>query len=94
MIDNNENIMYFDTDNDFYEFCVLPKLVPIQYTNIDGDIAYYTDFNFTNAYQDAIKNGIKFVIKDEDSQIQKHGSVTYRTITKPIENLCQYFGDL
>ena len=94
MITNdNENIIYFDNDDEFYEFCVVPKLVPVQYVNGDGQIAYYTDFNLSDAYHDAVKAGKKFMIKNEDSSIFKHKCVSYRTLSKPIENLCQYFAD-
>lgn len=89
----NDKIMYFDSDDDFYNFCVVPKLEIIEYIDRNGDVAYHTDFNLSNKYYDAIKNGMKFIIKDEDSQIYKHGAVSYRTITKPIENLEEYWED-
>ena len=49
------------------------------------------DFNLSNAYNDAISQGKKFIIKDPNSQIFKHQAVSYRTITKPIQNLEEYF---
>lgn len=82
------DVMYFNTDDDFYTFCVEPILVPIEYTNANGEIAHYVDFNFTNQYQDAINKNIAFVIKDKNSQIMKHdGVVSYRTISKQAQNL-------
>ena len=42
-------------------------------------------------YNKAVNNCIQFVIKDENSNIYKNGCVSYRTITKPISNLKQYF---
>ena len=36
---------------------------------------------------------MRFVIKDEDSQIYKHGCVSYRTISKDIQNLDPWFDD-
>ena len=47
----------------------------------------FTDFDFTNEYKDALTRNVKFVICDDNSQIFKRGCVSYRTITKPIDNL-------
>ena len=92
-IDNiNDCVMYFDTDDDFYQFCVEPVLIAREYTNNRGDIDYYSDFNFTNAYQDAIKNNIAFVIRDKNSNILKHkGVVSYKTISKQTQNLKPWY---
>jgi len=89
----NDNTMYFNSDEEFYQFCVYPQLVPVEYIDSTGKTSYYTDFNFTNAYNDAVRKGMNFVIKDENSQIYKHGAVSYRTITKPIKNLKSYYGE-
>lgn len=87
----NPNILNFSSDNDFYRFCVVPVIVPREYVDtVTGQPAYYMDFDFSNQYVDAVKNGVKFCINDEDSQIYKHGCVSYRTITKPVENLIEY----
>jgi len=87
----NDNIIYFDNDKEFYEFCVIPNLVVNEYIDDLGNVKYYTDFDFSSPYLNAIKQGKKFMIMDSDSQIFKHQAVSYRTITKPIENLEQYF---
>lgn len=84
------NTMYFNTDDDFYQFCIVPQLNTIEYTNNLGNTAYYLDFDFSYEYNKAIENGTNFVIKDENSNIYKNGCVSYRTITKPISNLKQY----
>ena len=89
-INKDTNIMYFDNDDEFYQFCVAPVVIPIASTK-DGITSYSFDFDFTQGYKNALSNGKRFVIKDEDSQIYKRGAVTYRTITKPIQNLDQYF---
>ena len=34
-----------------------------------------------------------FIIKDENSQIYKHGAVSYRTITKEISNLEPWYDE-
>ena len=79
------NIIYFDNDEEFYEFAVIPELV-----TKDGK---YFDFELSSQYKNALKSGKKFCIKDEDSQILKHAAVSYRTITKDIDSLEPWFGD-
>ena len=88
-----DNIIYFDNDNEFYEYCVVPELVPVQYIDSEGNEKYYSDFNLSSQYNNAINNGTRFIIKDEDSQIYKHGCVSYRTISKDIQNLDPWFDD-
>lgn len=84
-----DNIMYFDCDDDFYKFCVCPKVVIHDVTNSDGSITSYFDFDYTDAYKDAIQNKKQFVIRDPKSQILKHKCVSYRTISKPVVNLME-----
>lgn len=84
--------MYFDCDDDFYRFCVVPVIVPKERISRDGTIRQSMDFNLSNDYQNAVDGGTKFVIKDPNSQIYKRKAVSYRTITKPIVNLEEYFG--
>lgn len=83
--------MYFNSDDEFYKFCVVPEIIPVEYIDVDGTTRYYMDFNLTTAYHDAIEQGKKFIIRDPNSQIYKHQAVSYRTITKPIQNLEEYF---
>ena len=90
-IGKNINIMYFNSDDDFYEFCVKPGLIPIEYTDKSGNKKVYSDFEFTEEYKKALNEGKRFVIKDENSLIYKRGAVSYRTITKVVENLDPYF---
>ena len=92
-METKDNIIFFNNDDEFYQYCVVPELVPVQYIDNSGVEKYYTDFNFTPQYQHAIDNGMRFIIKDEDSNIFKHGAVSYRTITKDIQNLDQWFGE-
>ena len=92
-MNTKDNIIYFDSDNEFYEYCVVPELVPVQYIDSEGNEKYYSDFNFTPQYNNAVNNGMRFVIKNEDSQIYKHGCVSYRTISKDIQNLDPWFDD-
>ena len=88
-----DDIIFFDNDDDFYKFCVVPELIPVHYIDKSGIDRYYTTFEFTPQYQNAINKGMTFIIKDEDSNIFKHGAVSYRTITKDIQNLEQWFGE-
>ena len=83
--------LFFNSDDEFYKFCVVPEIIPVEYVNPEGETKYYMDFNFTHAYNDAIKQGKVFIIKDPNSKIYKHQAVSYRTITKPIQNLEEYF---
>ena len=86
------SVMYFDNDNDFYTFCVSPVLVPTDYTNRYGEPDQYYTFNFTDCYNDAIKNNVAFVMRDKNSQILKHkGIVSYRTISKQTQNLLPWY---
>lgn len=85
------NILYFNNDDEFYRFCVVPEIVTVKYMNNAGQPDCYADFNFTNEYNKAIEDGTLFCIKDENSNIFKNKAVSYRTITKPVSNLKQYF---
>jgi len=88
----NPDKIFFDSDDEFYEFCVTPKLEVIEERDPStGETTYYTDFKFTQEYLNALSENKKFVIRDENSQITKRGFVSYRTITKPVENLEQYY---
>lgn len=87
----NPNKMYFKCDDDFYQFCVVPVIIPREFVNkLTGETLYYMDFELSDAYKNALAQNKKFVIKDKNSQIFKHKCVSYRTITKPIENLEEY----
>ena len=85
-----KNVMFFDKDEDFYNFCIVPKIIPVKYIDNTGNEKYYTDFDLTYEYNNAVKNGTSFVIKDPKSSIYKHKAVSYRTMTKPIKNLLDY----
>lgn len=85
------NIIYFNNDDDFYRFCVVPQLFPVECVDDNGNVSYYTDFDFTYEYKKALEDNMFFMIKDENSNIFKNQCVSYRTITKPVSNLKQYF---
>lgn len=88
-----KDIIYFDNDDEFYRFCVVPALYVVTKKNNAGGETLTTDFDLSYAYKDAIDKGIKFCIKDQDSQIFKHGCVAFSCVNKPVENLVQYFGE-
>lgn len=82
-----KNTIYFDSDDEFLDFALDPRPVIKE-----GKHCKYTDFNFTKTYQNEVDNGIRFCIKDERSQIEKHQAISYRTITKKVENLDPWYG--
>lgn len=87
-----EDIIYFNTDNDFYKYCVEPKLVKVEYINSIGETNSYIDFNFTPGYLEDVKNNKIFIIRDKNSQIIKHNNtVSYRTISKKVNNVKPYY---
>lgn len=88
---SESNRLYFDNDDDFYAFCVVPTIVLKDYTDINGNICQYADFDFSPQYNNAVNQGKTFIIKDEDSSIYKRGAVSFKTITKPVSNLGYYF---
>ena len=68
---NQSNIRYFDNDDDFYNYCVDPRIVPMK----SKEGFYYTTFNFTPQYLSDVNDGVKFVIKDPNSKIFKINSL-------------------
>lgn len=83
-----DNTIYFDNDNDFFDYAVNPALIANQ--SDSGNVFY--DFNFTDEYLNAVNNGMSFMIKDRLSKIYKHNCVSYKTLSKPVSNLKQYQG--
>ena len=69
-----------NTDDDFYNFYVVPVI------NVDANTKT-TSFDFSNKYKNALENNVYFIIKNEDSQIYKRKAVSYRTITRPVQNM-------
>ena len=84
-----DNVIYFDTDDDFYNYAVKPNFVVNQ--NPNGGMFY--DMDMTDEYKLAVENGKLFCIKDENSAIYKHGCVSCRTLSKQVQNLEPYFTD-
>ena len=70
--ENKQTIMYFDTDEDFQNFCVLPYTT-LEKSPITGEP--YQQWHFTKEYLDAVAAGTRFKIKNEDSIIYRRGQV-------------------
>ena len=99
-----ERIIYFDSDAEFEDWAVAPYAT-IKY--IENSKIPYTSGDFSNEYKAAIKEGKRFVIKDEDSVVCKRGCVCKRVPLKieafptykrdvlvqlSVDNLEPYFG--
>lgn len=82
-------IRYFENDDDFYNYCVDPRIVPMK----SDEGFYYTTFNFTPQYISDVDNGVKFIIKDVNSKIFKHKAVCVGLMNKRVQNLEQYFDE-
>lgn len=76
------NKYFFNNDDEFYIWAVVPELKILK-----GKVCLYTDFDFTDECQKAIDDGIEFVICDKNSIIGKDGYISYRTITKHLDNI-------
>lgn len=87
----NEDILFFNNDDEFYKFCVFPETIITKEILPDGSECYCADFDFSDQYKNALAQGKKFMILDENSQIFKHGEITYRVNTKPVEGLLEYY---
>lgn len=97
-VDNDNAIIYFKSDNEFTDFCLAPYGVIVYPEN--GSSPTWTGV-YSDAYKEAIKEGKRFVIKDEDSFVYKRGVVTKRvpiqgtgreaSVQMPVKNLEQYF---
>ena len=96
-----KNIIYFDSDEEFTDFCLAPYGVIVY--GKDGSSPTWKG-EYTEQYKNAIQKGMTFVIKDEDSVVFKHQCVakvvpiqgTGRSagVKLPVQNLEQYFEDL
>ena len=84
-----DNIMYFANDDDFATFCLDPTL---KIRNLDDSCIIY-DYDFSKAYLDAVANGVRFCIKDENSHVNKDGYLGYRGGCKKIDNVERYYSE-
>ena len=80
-VDQENNIIYFDNDDELYDLCVSPNLV-IK-TGPKGNLYY--DMDFTEWYKSHVDETTEIVILDDGSTILRRGGVvTYRTCNKKI----------
>lgn len=67
-------VRYFASDQEFEDFCVAPYA---EIKQTDSGVMYVSG-NFSEEYLDCIENGVKFVIRDEDSVVYKRQYVCKR----------------
>ena len=80
-IDKENNIIYFDDDQEFYDLCVNPE--PVIKAGKSG--VKYFDMDFTDWYKSHVDEAAKIVILDDKSTILRRGGVvSYRTCSKKI----------
>lgn len=85
-IDKENNIIYFDNDEEFYDLCVSPELV--FKTSSKTGVTYF-DMDFAEWYKNDVDEATKIVILDDKSTILRRGGVvTYRTRSKKINAYC------
>lgn len=70
-----ENMIFFDSDDDFTDFCLAPYGVLIY--DKEGSPSTYSGV-YSEEYKDCIAKGMKFVIRDPHSKVYKHHCVTKR----------------
>ena len=73
---SDPNKLYFNTDDDFYRFCVVPELVICE-----CPAGRYTDFNFSYVYLDAVNANKIFVINLSFFKIVFHYSFLHITLS-------------
>lgn len=93
------NTIYFDSDDEFTDFCVAPYAA----VKISKSGPYY-EGEYSQAYKDCIQQGVEFVIKNEDSVVFKRKCVCKRVLAREsrrktvlvqlhIENLKEYWDE-
>ena len=92
-METKENFIYFESDEEFEDFCVAPYGV-IEYSQTG---APSWKGQYSDQYNNAIRKGMSFVIKDEDSTVYKRMCVTKRvpiqgtssvaSVQLPVQNL-------
>ena len=99
-METKENFIYFESDEEFEDFCVAPYGV-IEYSQTGSP---FWKGQYSDQYNNAIQKGMRFVIKNEDSTVYKRMCATKRVPIKgtssvasvqlPVQNLEPYFDDL
>lgn len=70
---------FFESDDEFADFCVAPYAEIIHSDSSPAVVGRYSD-----EYLNCIEKGIKYVIKDEDSQVYKRQVVSKRVHVKSL----------
>lgn len=81
-----DNIIFFDTDEEFEMFAIKPEFV---YRTIRNGMTTY-DLDYTDGYNDAVGSNKQFCFRNTDSKIAKRNAVSVNAVTKPISNILQY----
>ena len=89
--DTNNKVIYFNTDDELYKYVVVPQIIEKERVNATGEVTHYADFDLSRAYYDDLDNSVEYIIRDKNSQIYKHKGVSYRTITKKLDNLKPWY---
>lgn len=69
-----DNIIYFESDEDFEDFCVAPYATIKQSEKGTS----YCAGDYSDIYKECVKEGKLFVIKDRNSKVCKRQAVTKR----------------
>ena len=81
-IDQKNNIIYFDNDEEFYDFCVESYSIN---RRVRDHRVRKSGWDFTDWYKSHVDENTKIVILDDDSTILRRGGVvSYRTCNKKI----------
>ena len=73
-----QNKIYFESDDEFTDFCVAPYAVVKQ----SEKGTYYVEGEYSDEYLECIEQGKTFIIKDEDSMVFERQCVSKRV---PVE---------
>jgi hypothetical protein len=77
-MEESNNTVYFESDDEFTDFCVAPYAVVKQ----SEKGTYYVEGEYSDEYLECLKKRKTFVIKDENSVVFKRQCVTKRV---PVE---------
>ena len=80
-----EDIIFFDSDDEFYEFCVVPALFVVKKRNRNGDYTMTTDFDLSPMYNEYVKQEDFLDIVEE---------VTTKVINERSEEKRQYYKNI
>ena len=84
-MEEQHNLIIFENDDEFFDWCVNPNLV---FKKSESGVTYFT-WEFTSEYLNALNEGRIFTIKDSDC-ICKRQAISFHTVTKEVENLKEY----